>query len=33
MQGRMACSAYRDQILFGVVPRVAAKFLVVDFQG
>jgi hypothetical protein len=33
VQESMTCSAYRNQILFRIVPRVAAKFLVVDFQA
>lgn len=32
MQGRMTCNADGNQILFRIVPRVAAKFLVVDFK-
>jgi len=28
----MALCAERDEIFFGIVPRVAAKFLMVDFQ-
>ena len=32
MDASMALCAERDEIFFGIVPRVAAKFLMVDFQ-
>ena len=32
MQGSMTRNADGNQILFGIVPRVATKFLVVNFQ-
>ena len=32
MRTRVACGTERDQVLFGVVARMAAKLFVMDFQ-